>query len=47
MFAMLHWLVPVSFAYEIGCLYPPEMPDPLIAQDIMIKYTTLDKIIAR
>lgn len=28
-------------AYDIGCIYPPEMPDPLTAQDIMIKYMVL------
>jgi hypothetical protein len=33
----------LTAAYDIGCLYPPEMPDPITAQDIMIKYAILSQ----
>lgn len=31
----------LATAYDIGCIYPPEMPDPFTAQDIMVKYMVL------
>ena len=33
--------VTVSRGYEVGCIYPKAMPDPVTAQDIMVHYAAL------
>jgi len=36
-------IISAANGYEIGCIYPPAMPDPITAQDIMVNFNSLNQ----